>query len=258
MTEPPLAASAPPDLDVVIPVYQEAENIHRALDALRDHVRTPYRVLVCYDDDDDSTLDAVRTREAKETLVLVKNTGRGAHGAVLSGFSRSTAPAVLMLPADDNYNAPVLDAMVDRMREGHVLVCASRFMPGGSMKNCPLLKAMVVRTAAFLLRHVARLPTRDATNGFRLFSRQVLDAIPIESSQGFTYSIELLTKCHRLGWSVVEHPVQWIEREAGGSRFRMFRWGPAYIRWCLYALATTWLRRGPNTVRLNENRARSS
>jgi dolichol-phosphate mannosyltransferase len=109
---------------------------------------------------------------------------------------------------------------------------------------------VLVRTAAFTLHHLARLPTHDATSGFRLFSRRVITQIAVESDQGFCYSIELLVKTHRLGWRIGEVPALWFERKRGRSRFRVLKWLPAYLRWYLYAFATTVLRRPPGTVML--------
>jgi hypothetical protein len=123
-------------------------------------------------------------------------------------------------------------------------------MPGGAMRNCPWLKAALVRTAAFLLHYGAALPTRDPTSGFRMFSRRVVDQIKIESDQGFCYSVELLVKAHRLGWRIGEVPALWFERQHGASRFRVVKWLPAYLRWFNYAFATTYLRRDPSTVTL--------
>ncbi len=77
-----------------------------------------------------------------------------------------------------------------------------------------------------------------------------MDEIAIESDQGFCYSIELLVKCHRLGWRIGEVPAQWFERAHGSSRFRVIRWLPAYLRWYRYAFATTYLRRSPQSVPL--------
>jgi hypothetical protein len=96
--------------------------------------------------------------------------------------------------------------------------------------------------------HVVGVPTHDPTNGFRLFSRRVLDRIPIETTAGFAYSMELLVKAQRLGWRVEERPVQWFERKMGRSRFRVLKWAPSYLRWVWYALATRFLGRGPETV----------
>jgi dolichol-phosphate mannosyltransferase len=243
----------PPRLDIVIPVYNEGANILRTLQSIARAVATPKRVLICYDREDDNTLPAIRDNRAalgELAVDFVRNRGRGAHGAVLSGFAASQAPFVVVLPADDDYNAGILDALVARTDSGCDIVCASRFMAGGSMVGCPWLKAFFVRAGNFTLYHLARLPTRDASNGFRLFSRRAIDEIVIESDRGFCYSIELLVKCHRLGWRIGEVPANWFERTSGSSRFQVLRWLPAYLRWYVYAFATTYLRRPARTVRL--------
>jgi dolichol-phosphate mannosyltransferase len=240
-----------PELDIVIPVYNEGESIVSVLDSLARHVRTPFRVLVCYDTEGDNTLPVVRDYPPGACQIeLVKNQGRGALGAVLTGFARSTAPVVLMYPADDDYNATQIDAMVRQHREGCEIVVASRFISGGCMKNCPWLKAALVRSSAFVLHYLAHLPTHDPSNGLRLFSRRVLDTIPIESTVGFAYSIELRVKVHRLGWRIGEVPAGWFERRQGKSRFQVLRWVPQYLRWFFYAFATTWFCRGPASVAL--------
>jgi glycosyltransferase involved in cell wall biosynthesis len=241
------------ELDIVIPVFNEGRNIVRTLAALSRSLQTPARVLICYDHPGDDTLPAIRENpqaHAGIEVQFVRNAGRGAHAAVLAGFAASTAPYVMMYPADDDYNAEKLDAMMACARAGCDIVCASRFMPGGAMVGCPPLKAALVRGANFTLRHLARLPTTDASNGFRLFSRRVIECIQIESHEGFCYSIELLVKAHRLGWKVADVPVSWFERQHGQSRFRVLKWLPAYLRWYVYAFATTLLRRGPASVAL--------
>ena len=244
------------DLDIVIPVYNEAENIVRVLASLERSVKTPFRVLICYDHDDDNTLEAVKKYGAQSfATTFVKNTGRGALGAVLSGFAASRAPAVLVFPADDDYNAPRIDVMMESFRQGSEIVVGSRFIPGGYMRKCPVIKGAIVRWSARVLHYLARLPTRDPSNGLRLFSRRVLDEIVIESTSGFAYSIELLVKAHRLGWPISEVAVGWEERASGRSRFAVFRWLPQYWVWFRYAFATTFLRRAPDTVQLRVARA---
>jgi hypothetical protein len=81
----------------------------------------------------------------------------------------------------------------------------------------------------------------------------VIECIQIESHEGFCYSIELLVKAHRLGWKVADVPVSWFERQHGQSRFRVLKWLPAYLRWYVYAFATTVLRRGPASVALRHS-----
>ena len=174
---------------------------------------------------------------------LIKSSGRGVLDAIRAGLRQTTAPFVLTFPADDDYNAPRINAMIQKAQSGDDIVCGSRFISGGYMKDCPWLKAFLVRIAAFFMYYIARVPSHDATNGLRLFSRRVIDQIPIESQVGFAFSMELLVKCHRMGWRISEVPFLWLERKAGKSRFRTLRWIPAYLRWVFFALATTWLRR---------------
>jgi dolichol-phosphate mannosyltransferase len=247
-----------PELDIVIPVYNEGENILSVLESFKRHVKTPCRVLICYDQEEDNTLVAVKDYDPYPLeLVLVRNQSRGALGAVLSGFAHSTAPCILTFPADDDYNSPRIDQLVEKFQEGFDIVCACRFMPGGKMEGCPFLKAVLVSSAAFFAYHIARVPTRDASNGLRLFSRRVIEQLPVESKVGFAYSIELLVKAHRLRWPIAEVPFVWHERKAGQSRFRTLRWLPQYLRWLFYALGTTFLRLGPRTVHVQRPVANS-
>jgi len=247
------AARADVTLDIVIPVYNEGPNILSVLRALEAAVNTPSRILICYDRDDDDTLSTIDAhwRGGRWPIIYVRNQGQGAHGAVMTGLRYGTAPFALVYPGDDDYNAGILDEMVAKACEGNDIVCASRFMPGGSMVGCPWLKAFLVRAAAASLYYLASIPTHDATNGFRLFSRRAIQQIKIESNQGFTYSLEFLVKAGRLRWGIAEVPARWFERSAGQSRFRVLRWVPAYLTWYLYAFKTTYGRLPSSTVALN-------
>jgi dolichol-phosphate mannosyltransferase len=245
------------ELDVVIPVHNEGANILGVLQALDVSLHTSARILICYDFTEDDTLGAIREGwTGAMSVIFVRNLGRGAHGAVMTGLRFGSAPFALVFPADDDYNPPMLEKMVEQARRGADIVCASRFMKGGSMERCPWLKALLVRSAAFTLRYFAGIPTHDPTNGFRLFSRRVIESIEVESDRGFTYSLELLVKVHRLRWHIAEVPARWFERSHGKSRFKVLGWLPDYLKWYCYAFATTYLRRSPSTVRLRQGVAK--
>ncbi len=232
-------------LDIVMPVFNEGKNIRSVVESLERHVKTPFRLMICYDFEEDDTLPVVRSLRMAEnhSLELVRNAGYGVHGAVITGLRRATAPCILVMPADDDYNAPSIDAMVRLMEKGCHIVTPCRFMPGAAFKGAPFLKAILTRSAAWILHNLAFLPTRDATNGFRLFSREVIATFEIESKTGFAVSIELLVKAHRCGFRIAEYPVQWYERKEGKSRFRTLKWIPQYLMWLRYAFATTYLMR---------------
>jgi dolichol-phosphate mannosyltransferase len=243
------------DLDIVVPVYDEGENIVTLIGSLTAHViKTRYRLLICYDREEDSTLAALaRLQQPRPPILLVKNEGIGVLGAIITGLARSTAPVVVTMPADDHYNAPRIDAMTARFNRGVDIVCPSRFVGDGCMVGCPLVKATLVRMTAWFMFHIVGVPTHDATTGFRFFSRRVVEQIPIETKAGFAYSIELLVKCHRLNWRGEESPALWYQRVVGESRFLVFKWAPVYLKWVSYALATRFLRRGPETVVLRKH-----
>ncbi|MGB7538471.1 MAG: glycosyltransferase family 2 protein [Anaerolineales bacterium] len=238
-----MTAAAPDRIDVVIPVYNEGKNILRVLDTFEREVTAPIRILICYDRESDPTLDAVKVAHSKFEIVQVMNRGIKAHGAVTTGMAFGRSPAVIVYMADDDYNAGLIDRMIGEFRRGCDVVVPSRFIPGGAMEGCRWYKALPLQIAAWTLAHIARFPAHDPTNAFRLFSRRLLDAVPIESTQGFTFSIELTAKCHRLGWKIAEVPAQWRERSEGKSRFRVFDWAGSYLRWYFYIFATTFLRR---------------
>tara|TARA_B100001123_G_C15201201_1_gene983424 strand:- start:1073 stop:1417 length:345 start_codon:yes stop_codon:yes gene_type:complete len=111
------------------------------------------------------------------------------------------------------------------------------------MKNCPIIKSILVRSASFTLYYLSSIPVKDASNGFRLFSRKLLQEVNIESEVGFAYSLELLVKCNRLKYNIKEIPAQWEERSEGESRFKVFKWLPQYLKWYIYGLETTWLKK---------------
>jgi len=230
-------------IDIVIPVYNEGENILSVLEAFEREVKTPIRILICYDHEDDTTLPAIRSFQSTFEIIPVKNKAQFAHGAVITGFGYSDAPALISYMADDNYNAGLINKMVALFWDGNDIVCASRFISGGSMVGCPWPKSLIVRAVSFSLYYLGRLPSHDATNAFRLFSGRLLSQAKIESTAGFTYSLELLAKCHRLELRVTEIPAQWFERIKGTSRFQIYKWATAYLKWYFYVFATTYLHR---------------
>ena len=170
-----------PQIDVVIPVYNEGGNIVSVLDSLYRHVSTPYQVLICYDMEDDDTLVVLENYPPERARIrLVKNKGQGPNDAIVTGLLASTAPAVLVHMADDDYNAQVIDQMYGLILSGADIVTGSRYMPGGCYRGAFWVKEFLSRAASYSLYYLGGTPIRDSTNGFRIFSRRVFDGILVE------------------------------------------------------------------------------
>jgi len=227
-------------IDIVIPVFNEGASIIEVIELLELNVKTRFRILICYDFEEDSTLEVINRSERSAVIEFIKNNGAGPCDAVKSGFNASHSECVIVYPGDDISNQKIIDTMYKKFIQGADVVVASRFISGGSMIGCPLVKSILVRTASFSLFMLSSIPVKDASNGFRLFSRKVLNLINIESTHGFTYSLEILVKCNRLKLPIAEVPAQWIERKEGKSNFKVIFWLEKYLRWYRYGLETSW------------------
>ena len=237
-------------LEIVVPIYNEGKKVLELLDQFQIFIKTKFRVLLCYDSDDDNIFDYKNDLQKYSCEVhLVKNSSTGPSEAIKKGLYYGKSDCVIVYPADDFLNIKIIDDMYKAYTESNDIVVASRFMKGGSMKGCPLIKEILARTASSTLYFFSSIPVKDASNGFRLFSRKLLDTVNIESKVGFAYSIELLAKCNRLKLKMKEIPAQWEERIQGVSRFKIYKWLPEYLKWYFYGLSTTWLKKTPEDVK---------
>jgi len=231
-------SSSPPVLTIVIPVYNEAENITPVLRGLAAQVKAaPIETLIVYDFDGDSTVPVVQRLQPEfPALRLQRNDlGRGVLNAIRAGFQAARAPYVLVMMADGSDEPQAIDGMLQRAQAGADVVAGSRYVRGGGQRGGPRLKRSLSRLAGLSLHTLHRLPIHDATSNFRLYSRRLLDRVTIQSTAGFELALELTVKAHRLGMRVEEVPTVWHDRTAGQSRFQLWKWMPHYLRW--YRLA---------------------
>jgi len=225
-----------PDLHLVVPVYNEAENFPRFYESLRAQVRTPHDLIVVYDREDDTTLPVARNlARADPALRLLPNPSPGVLGALRAGLAAAPGGAVLVTMADGSDDHRCVDRMYAMYQDGYDIVSASRYMPGGEQRGGPLLKGWLSRTAGWSLHRFTGLPTRDPTNNFKLYRKSFLDSVNIESTGGFELALELTVKAYLAGRRIGEIPAIWTHRVAGQSNFKLLRWLPRYLRWYLLA-----------------------
>lgn len=232
----------PEPLAIIIPVYNEAENIAATLNAIEQKVRTPHRVFIVYDFDGDTTLPVARELQSKGLPIeFLKNPVRGVVSAIKTGLRDARGEYLLVTMADMSDDYSVVDTMCELMAGGKDLVCGSRYMKGGKQVGGPLIKKTISRLVGLSLRLIARLPTRDVTNSFKLYRKSMIDGFEIESDGGFEIGMEMVVKAHFGGFKVTEVPCTWTDRTQGQSRFKIMKWAPKYLKWYFYALKKAWL-----------------
>ena len=229
-------------ISLVVPVYNEADNIQAFVRDVENVVNEPHEILIVYDFPEDNTLPALAALTPPCPHVrLVHNTlGRGVLNALKSGFKAARGDVIVVMMADRSDEPKDVEPMARLIREGADVVAGSRYMRGGGQEGGPLLKRTLSRLAGMSLHYLAGLPTRDATNNFRAYSRRVIEQVPIEGQASFAVALELTLKAHWNGWRVAEVPTTWHDRTAGVSRFRTFAWMPHYLKWYLKALGRAW------------------
>jgi glycosyltransferase involved in cell wall biosynthesis len=237
----PHAARGRADLSVplalIVPVYNEAENLPRLVAEIERFVPQPFIMWVVYDFDADTTVPVARAlAETRPWLRLLRNdVSPGVVNALRAGFRTVREGPALVVMADLSDDLRVVPELLRLYEAGHRVVCPSRYMRGGRQLGGPLLKRTLSRLAGLSLHWLAGFPTHDATNNFRLYDAALVNHLGIESTGGFELALELTAKAFRAGVPITEVPATWRDRTAGESRFKLLTWLPRYLRWYVYA-----------------------
>ena len=224
-------------LDIIIPVYNEDENIVRLLKSLEDEIVCNFRVLICYDSESDRTLKYVKNSNViNKEILLIKNPKQGPNSAIIEGINSSIAEIILIYMADDFENVKIINNMINLIERGNDLVMASRFIPGGNMLGAKKIKKMITVIGSYLIYYFARIPFKDCTNSFKMFSASLKNKIKLNSTTGFTFALELTIKSYLLNLKIIEIPSIWIEAKNRKSNFKVLKWLPYYIYWLMYSI----------------------
>jgi len=225
-------------LNIVIPVYNEGGNIKLTLSEIKGKIKTPHKIFVIYDFDEDDTIPVVKDfLQTDDEIILVKNKyGAGALNAIKTGFESVNDGVILVLMADLSDDLSAVDEMFNKIKEGYDIVCGSRYMEGGKQIGGPRFKKFLSRIAGISIHYITGIPTHDITNSFKMYHKRIFRDIRIESRGGFELGMEIAAKAFIKGYRIAEVPSKWQERASGKSRFKLFSWLPKYMYWYFYTL----------------------
>lgn len=224
-------------VSVVIPAYNEGEDILPVLERIVDSVESEVEVLVVVDFAEDTTVPTVEKFGAEHAHVraVVNTYGRGPANAIRYGIDQVTNPVVVVTMADGSDDPRQIDDLARLVDRGVVVAAASRYSPGGQQVGGPLLKGLLSRSAGRSLGTFGRVGTKDATNSFKAYSTEFIREVGIHSRSGFEIGLELTAKARRLRRPVAELPTIWLDRDVGESNFQLKAWIPKYLRWYRFA-----------------------
>lgn len=231
---------------VIIPTYNEKENITQMLDtvmALTPKRGEPFHVLVVDDGSPDGTGNLVRAAQSQYTgrIHLLERSGKlGLGTAYIKGFKWGLEKGYAYLfemDADFSHNPKDLERLREACMDGAGVAVGSRYTKGGAVSNWPWHRIAMSYGASLYVNAVLGLGVKDPTAGFKCYRSEALRTIQLDLIHfiGYAFQIEMKYNAKRLGFSITEVPITFVDRELGTSKmslniFREAFWGVLQMR----------------------------
>jgi dolichol-phosphate mannosyltransferase len=219
---PPTPHTAPAWL--VLPTYDEAENIEPLVAAAREQLPPSAQVLIVDDNSPDGTGEiADRLAERCENVsVLHRPEKQGLGPAYIAGFRHALAAGaglVIEMDSDFSHDPANLPRLLEAAERADLAI-GSRYVPGGGVGDWGMLRRAISRGGSAYARLALGVGVRDLTGGFKCFRREVLEAIDLDTVQarGYAFQVEMTYRAIQLGFRVVEVPIVFRDRQAGRSK----------------------------------------
>jgi dolichol-phosphate mannosyltransferase len=213
-------------ITVIVPTYNEAENLPKLVSALFSLPLPELDLLIVDDNSPDGTgqLAEELGKQYPGRIDVLHRPGKlGLGRAYIAGFRHALkqgAEAIFQMDADFSHPIEKIPEMVAAI-EGCDVVLGSRYVKGGSLdENWPFLRKALSAWGNFYARTILGLPIYDVTGGFRLWRREVLEGIPLErvKSNGYIFQVEMAYIARKLGFHFREVPIYFAERVRGKSK----------------------------------------
>ena len=224
-------------LSIVIPAHNEEENIAQVIEQVEGKIKFLFDLVVVNDHSTDKTAEIVAGLAKKFTnIILIENKLEpGFANAIKTGLTSAKTDVVVPVMGDLCDDLETIPVMFEKIIKGFDVVCGSRYIKGGRRIGGSKVKGFFSFFVGRTMSMFTGIPTRDVANAFKMYRKEVVDSINIEST-GFEISMEMALKAYFKGFKVTEVPTVWKEREKGKSTFKMLNLTPNYSRWYLWAM----------------------
>lgn len=210
---------------IIIPTYNERDNIERLLNILLNHEARP-DILVIDDNSPDGTHEIVKrmiTGLNKDRLFLIKREAKlGLGSAYKLGFKYALEnhyDVIFEMDADFSHSPEYISNFLEKIKS-YDCVLGSRYIPGGKIIGWNFLRYFISFGGNLLSRFILKSKIKDMTSGFRCYKREVLEAIDYNSiiSEGYFFQVEILYRILLHGFEITEIPIIFVDREKGKSK----------------------------------------
>ena len=209
---------------VVIPTYNERENVKKLIDEILDLKVNNLEIVVVDDDSPDGTWKIVEemSNANDEVHLLHRRERKGRGTAGVEGFRYALEHGVdyiLEMDADFSHDPKHIPTIIENMSDADI-VLGSRAIPGGRQVGRNLVRRTITKMANTYIRMMFGLKVRDCNSGYRCFKRKVIESIDLDStiSEGPAIVQEWLYRSHLKGFTIKEVPIVFVERERGDSK----------------------------------------
>jgi dolichol-phosphate mannosyltransferase len=217
-------AAQAPEVWVILPTYNEAENLERIVSAVLERLPASRRVLIVDDNSPDGTGEiADRLAAAGDSVaVLHRQRKEGLGPAYLAGFRvalEGGARRIIEMDADFSHDPAYLPELIAATERADLAI-GSRYIPGGGVTDWGPLRRFISRGGSAYARIALGLPVRDLTGGFKCFRREVLEGISLSTieARGYAFQVETTYRAIRAGFRVIEVPIVFKDRRDGSSK----------------------------------------
>lgn len=210
---------------VIIPTYNEKENIGKIIGVVMD-LQQGFHVLIIDDDSPDGTADIIKSLIPKYSgqLFLEQRTGKlGLGTAYIHGFKWAIDKGyryIFEMDADFSHNPNDLERLYMACKAGAGVAVGSRYVKGGAVANWPANRILLSKGASVYTRIITWMPVKDPTAGFVCYRKDVLEAMNLDGIEfvGYAFQIEMKFAAWKLGFTIKEVPITFIDREFGASK----------------------------------------
>ena len=212
-------------ITIVLPTYNEAENLPKLVSALLS-LPLDLSILVVDDHSPDGTgelAEELSHHHPGKVLVLHRAGKQGLRSAYIEGFQKAFetgADTVVQMDADFSHDPNVLTEMARRIASCDVVI-GSRYVKGGSLdERWPAWRKLLSAFGNFYARTILSFPLRDVTTGYRMWRREVLQKMPLDRirSNGYIFLVEMAYVAYLMKWKIREVPIHFADRRGGKSK----------------------------------------